>query len=500
MVYRSLAVLSVALVFLSGVAVLAGGIETPPPGYWGDYPNLIRGWLEEFNKFRSEEGLPTFVWSDRLYVVLVEYALEIKSHDLDLNEIPGPCEKPTQRARRNHRWNLRMYDNHTVFPKASYSPEEAVKSVKSVSIIKSVRDPRMNAAAVAILERNEEEVYIIMATARIDVEPVMKARECLELNVAILKNPQATSEDRVKAIRDIAAQKNFEVAFTLLEYARDPDPAVAKEAVKGLGRLTDPSFTLPLIKALGASGPEVDEEIFTVLMRITGRSDLGKDADAWRTWFDRQGITVIKPFEVPEETVDLSDEEIKDLLREFEWELDDGGPERRIEAIRKIARIRHPKVAKALCLALNDKVPEVRKVGAEALAVQADKGTLKALCRAYTYNRGREDIQAAVVRALGAIGDYRAIPTLKKDLIRPGIPEVTRARLEAFGNIRHRESIQALIDFMWRWGRGAKSFAKPLGESLRKLTGQDFGRDRNAWKNWWDRNKRIFRFPPEEKD
>jgi hypothetical protein len=87
-----------------------------------------------------------------------------------------------------------------------------------------------------------------------------------------------------------------------------------------------------------------------------------------------------------------------------------------------------------------------------------------------------------------------------KDLLKPGEPEVTKARIEALGNIRHTDSIQSLIDFMVRWGRGARSFRRPLQESLKKLTGQDFGRNTNAWKSWWDRNKRHFRFPRFEDD
>ena len=111
-----------------------------------------------------------------------------------------------------------------------------------------------------------------------------------------------------------------------------------------------------------------------------------------------------------------------------------------------------------------------------------------------------EEVLAPIIRALGAIGDYRALPIVTKDLMRPGQPDVTKARLEALGNIRHRDSIQNLIDFMMRAGRGSRAHGKVVQDSLKKLTGLSFGRNRDAWKKWWDRKKKTFVFPREDKD
>ncbi|MHC5037348.1 MAG: HEAT repeat domain-containing protein [Planctomycetota bacterium] len=498
---RSITV-SGALLLVFASLSLAGtppGITTPPDGYWHDYRNLTKGWIQEFNKFRSEKGLPLFVWSEKMYVCLVEYTNECRSHNLNMDQIPGPCERPTQRARRVHRWNIYFFDNYTIFNKASYTPAEAVKSVASVAIIKSITNPRNNAAAVAIVERNAEEVYIIMATAAMDIGPIVAVQDDLELASAILKSDEATSADRVEFMKKLAVQKNFECSFLFMEYVCDKDPAVAKVALQGLSALADPSFVGPLILALGKAVPEIRENIAATLAKITGRKDFGTDQAKWQAWYKGAGGQVTRPFEVPSEDIELSDEEIKKLVEEFKMELKNPDAVRRIDAVRKVGRIKNSVVAKAVTKALMDKDPLVRKTAAEALEYQADKGTLKALTKALPLNKANPEVQAPIIRAIGAIGDPRAAPIVLKDLLKPGDEGVTRARIVALGNLRHPESIQGLIDFMSRWGRGARKFGKDLQASLKALTGKDFGRNRDAWRDWWDRNKKTFRFPPKKK-
>jgi len=490
--FVSLTLIALALA-LQAPALLQAQIKTPPDGYWNDYRSLTRGWLDEFNKFRSERGLPRFVWSEQMYVVLVEYANECKSHNLDIDTIPGPCERPTQKARRVHRWNLYFFDNYTVFLKVTYTPKEAVKSVASVAIIKSITNPRNNAAAVAIVERNAEEVYIIMATSQMKIGPVIEAKESMFLAEEILKSTDANSEDRVKALRDLVLRKHFEHSFLFLEYVRDKDPAVAKQAVAGLNALADPSFVSPLIQAFGQAVPEVHDAIASTLAKITGRRDLGNDQEKWKKWYESSGGSVTRPFEVPDEDVKLSDEEVKRLVDDFKMELKNPDAILRIDAVRKVGRIKHPDIAKAVAKALFDKDPVVRRTASEALHYQADKGTLKDLSKAYPMNKNTPEVLAPIILAFGAIGDYRALPLVTKDLLRPGEAAVTRARVQALGGIRHRDSVQALIDFMVRWGKGARQYRKDLQESLKKLTGQNFGRNVNAWKSWWDRNKKTYR-------
>jgi HEAT repeat protein len=497
---KKIAATAFGMLLLLSPAWALAGIDTPPDDARGEYRSLTRGWLQEFNKFRSEQGLPAFVWSERLYVVLLEYTLDLKSKNLGMNQIPGPCERPTDRARRVHRWNINFFDNYTIFLKASYTPQEAVKSVASVSIIKSVRNPAMNAAAVAIVERNETEIYIIMSTAKIDTEPVLKAREKLDISGAILQSPDASPADRLAAAKDLASARNFELAPALLEAVRDRDPEVAKAACEGLACFADPSFVYPLIQSFGKANPGAEEAIAALLAKITGRKDLGKDPENWRKWYDAAGGSMTRPFEAPAENVKLSDKEIDTLVEEFLMEVRNPDMIRRIDAIKQVGRIKHPRIAKAVDGSLADKEPSVRRTAAEVLEYQAEKGTLQALCSAAAAFKDDLELVTAITRALGAIGDYRALPTVLKDLQRPGQEDLTLAKIQALGKIRHVDSIQNLIDFLGRSGRGNRRFGKTVFESLRKLTGQDFGEDQTAWKTWWEGSKATFRFRKEKEE
>jgi HEAT repeat protein len=207
-----------------------------------------------------------------------------------------------------------------------------------------------------------------------------------------------------------------------------------------------------------------------------------------------------RPFEAPAENVKLSDKEIDTLVEEFLMEVRNPDMIRRIDAIKQVGRIKHPRIAKAVDGSLADKEPSVRRTAAEVLEYQAEKGTLQALCSAAAAFKDDLELVTAITRALGAIGDYRALPTVLKDLQRPGQEDLTLAKIQALGKIRHVDSIQNLIDFLGRSGRGNRRFGKTVFESLRKLTGQDFGEDQTAWKTWWEGSKATFRFRKEKEE
>jgi len=141
----------------------------------------------------------------------------------------------------------------------------------------------------------------------------------------------------------------------------------------------------------------------------------------------------------------------------------------------------------------------VRQAAAHALKAQADKCATSALVKALGANEAFPEVAVAIIGALGAIGDPRGVPALTNDLFKLDRPGPTIARIEALGMIRDKRCIDALVDFICRFGRGMREYRKPLHTSLTKLTGQDYGKDKWGWKAWWDRTKKWFRFPPEKK-
>jgi hypothetical protein len=120
--------------------------------------------------------------------------------------------------------------------------------------------------------------------------------------------------------------------------------------------------------------------------------------------------------------------------------------------------------------------------------------------------RVERDLHVEAIRALGKIGDPKPVPLFAADWgslpgPRPG-EETTadldygaaRAKVAALGRIRHKSSVDALLDI---WGVGGMHVGVLMGtikQALRDLLDLDLGHDVLAWKSWWRKNKSGFRF------
>jgi hypothetical protein len=114
-------------------------------------------------------------------------------------------------------------------------------------------------------------------------------------------------------------------------------------------------------------------------------------------------------------------------------------------------------------------------------------------------NEKEIEIYLRLIRALGEIGDPRAVDVLSKDWWNQRIGEhavaAAKAKVQALGNIRHPSAVDALIEtFTLAKEELVGHFRKDVIQSLMKLTGQEFGFDRDAWKDWWKKNRASFRF------
>jgi HEAT repeat protein len=124
--------------------------------------------------------------------------------------------------------------------------------------------------------------------------------------------------------------------------------------------------------------------------------------------------------------------------------------------------------------------------------------TLSALTKALKANERNVDVYLAVIKALGDLGDPRAIPSLSKNFwnqkdIAVGI-RAAQAKITALGYIRSKKSVDALIDMLYVADPlSMMSVAAHLQASLKRLTGEDFGWDRDRWRDWWKKSERKFK-------
>jgi HEAT repeat protein len=167
------------------------------------------------------------------------------------------------------------------------------------------------------------------------------------------------------------------------------------------------------------------------------------------------------------------------------------------EVVGGLSAYAEPEVIERLVRLLRtDERLEVRNASALALGRMHHRRCFSLLVDASERYRDEPDDLVAVVVALGELGDPRAVRVLSRTWWMPSDREVVEAKIEALGRIRHRDSVEALIELLTLTGGDPlEAYDGRILFALCSLTGEEFGRDAMVWKNWWVRNHRTFRIP-----
>ncbi len=198
----------------------------------------------------------------------------------------------------------------------------------------------------------------------------------------------------------------------------------------------------------------------------------------------------------------VSDEEAKAALATFEEAFQSEKVDDRAKACLALGKVYHATTQKVLLgILAKDKESKVRAGAAVALGQHGDTGVVPTLCKAMDSCRDMPEAIAGICIALGELGDKRAVKPLTSDLWKTKTGYVITARIDALGKIRDVSAIEELLDLFYVAGGDAvKIYYPSIGKSLSKLTGQNFGGDRDGWKEWWRKNKDGFEFAEEDED
>jgi HEAT repeat protein len=117
---------------------------------------------------------------------------------------------------------------------------------------------------------------------------------------------------------------------------------------------------------------------------------------------------------------------------------------------------------------------------------------------------GGEHRRTFVIEALASFRDVRAVAALAKATREDGNGWAVRRALGALGEMRMRESVEALLECfdaadgiekrIVRDGLSRAQFEEAIVESLQNLTGEAIGIDKAAWRKWWEDKKIIEMF------
>lgn len=196
-----------------------------------------------------------------------------------------------------------------------------------------------------------------------------------------------------------------------------------------------------------------------------------------------------------------TEEEIEAALEALEAGLALEAPEDRVAAVRAAGEVRAPELAEALADAVDPDEIEVSSAALVALGrmeLEEARDELVRLAKRGKKLMANDQLGGNLIQGIGRFGNEKDLKLFLKYLDELDRPDTTRACLLSIANLRTDEALGELIDFMnrapiyqGRRERNARHWVD-LYFALKVLTGADPGKDRPAWQEWWNDNKRSF--------
>jgi HEAT repeat protein len=233
----------------------------------------------------------------------------------------------------------------------------------------------------------------------------------------------------------------------------------------------------------------------------------------WNEPYDASGAKAEKPrLGGPFERIEKpTPEQVKDAVDDLEDAFKDGvDRDARVKAIEENADVIHPDVVREIARGLRDPDRRVRLTAVRMLGWMKSPDGLKQLHRMFRREKDLskdEEMQGALLQAIGRHGDPSSIEVLTEDPFKGGLSYASgQARILGLARIRTTKSIEELMDAMKLGGgssdrRGGKEarprFLDDMRLALAALTGADMGTSKEAWTQWWRDNKRTFKMSPQ---
>ena len=219
------------------------------------------------------------------------------------------------------------------------------------------------------------------------------------------------------------------------------------------------------------------------------------------------------------------DAEVGAAIDRFKTAMKSTSPASRAEAIAELGNLPHAKTAALLVPLLQSDMPPVRVAAAKALGKFSEqkKAVLPSLQHALGANTSDPAVIAAILEALGQIGDPSVMPAVQRLFYEKDM-RVVRPAVALAGVLPSATAIDPLIDVMRRQekyikansGAGVtaggdtngnnKVVAKPdenaikaaeeliteIGKSLGQITGESLSGSQQ-WQNWWNQSRGTFK-------
>jgi HEAT repeat protein/beta-lactamase regulating signal transducer with metallopeptidase domain len=295
----------------------------------------------------------------------------------------------------------------------------------------------------------------------------------------------AEEAERVKAIDDLVALGSKKAVPAILQIAaerREKNNWDRHTATRALGMLGDPSAVPELVHLTYHYNWNVRQWAQIALVRLTGEN-FGRDVTAWRRWWEAHGgkppiSTETVAWATSPEMLKYADPKVMDQT------------DRQWVARRKQSRppefTRDAKL-NAIQRAMRD-VSEANLSRSLSPARWQNLGTAEAAAEETQWLK-----QLSSPDESARIMAIYALTTLKSKKAAPGLLQIATERVEkgnrdrwmacrALGIVGDLSVVPELVPLTYHYNRDTRLWAQI---SLVRLSGENFGRDVAAWRQWW---------------
>ena len=368
----------------------------------------------------------------------------------------------------------------------SFASEETAERIAALQLLADQPDERVAKVVGKALDDEsqevQEEAIAVLGALAIDAG-VGPLRD-------LLKDAEASIYVKglvLEALGDIATPRALQAIID--DHPGHKDERLIPPKIRALGRIRlrmSVGWLIVIYGSLEGESLRYEQQVVLALENLT-EQDLGLDKESWQDWWKANESNFYFQEEVPKMLTALD--------RALKEELD---PEKAQGAIYSMIPYKEPEVIKRLTeVMLAGRLPEHRSAAAYTLGAMQDPRCYEPLKKAYAINRKKPDELLGVLYGLGALGDVRGVKLMTKSWWTPMDWKVVWTKIAALGLIRHADSVNALINFLYSTDKDRIDEVKvPVRRTLRSLTGQDHGFDRVAWKNWWVKNRKSFEVKP----
>lgn len=446
---------------------------------------------------RAAQAKEPLYWSEFTAVILREHLEDLLAAGWRGGPLPAAHTPIAVRSKSLHSAGLPVACAYANAPAGQLHGGALIGGMKDAAFASSIADDAMRLAAAAVREVDGEWFGVIgIVTIKDAHATTAKGNDVL--GPFFRKSEDSNTAMRLVGIDALRQCKSQEALPYLRKALLDADAQIRGAAATALGGCKSRGSFPALLHALNDAEATVQACALDGLAELSGATEPGRDAEKWRAWWKqmRPMLQVQFAFAVPTiaEPLEVLLEKWKDAVKNR----DDVGKSDVLKALREHPEAKDKRAEKLMLGALKEKPKLVFYEACRCVAWHKLRQAVQPLMALAKANDNKQDPERAkvIVLALGNIGDLRALnficdsPWSSKD------GEVFWLRCMVARYFRANKSVDWLMGLITIADKDhIKHYAKPIAESLEHLTGETFGEDGKAWRDWWKKNK-AFRPEP----